>query len=155
METLEAQRDSFGKELTPAVYAVREQKIQELMATGRDRWSSENIADGRQEWSQRTDNSGKDHTKNPGYEANSKAQEGTPSLGALSLSDLETRLLDIEEQLDYWKGVRDTARQNVTECEARIKAAKEVEVATAFAKGSSSRHDREQALRTVERVTAS
>ena len=90
-----------------------------------------------------------------GYQANQKSNEGIPSLGTPTLSDLETQLLDINEALAYWKDVRDAAQTQVAQGETRLKAAREIEVETAFAKGKSARHDRETALNTIERVTVS
>src|SRR5258707_1143739 len=96
---------------TAAQVLEREQKIQQLIAGGRDRWSAENLVDGRPEWSQRITNVSPEYTKDLGYLANQKAHEGIPSLGTPTLSDLETQLLDIDEQLDYWRNIRETAEQ--------------------------------------------
>jgi len=96
-----------------------------------------------------------DYTQNPGYQANVKSNEGVTLLGALTLGDLQTQLDDIHDQLVYWKGVRDAARSTVSQCEERLKAAREMEVETAFAKGRNARYDRETALNTIDRVTVS
>jgi hypothetical protein len=96
-----------------------------------------------------------DYTDSDGYRANQKSNEGIPSLGAPTLSELKFELDNIDDQLEYWKGIREAANATVSQCGARLKAAREIEVETAFAKGRDARHDRETALNTIERVTVS
>jgi len=145
--------------MSTAQVSQREQRIEELVAGGRDRWSAENIVDGRPEWSQRSVDvdTRSDAAKRMTEEQSQRNAEivAQTGVGLPTLQDLEIQLLDLEEQLQYWRDVATTAKRDLEECEDRLKAAKEVEVATAYAKGSSARHDREQALRTIERVTAS
>lgn len=121
-------RDSYGHGLTPVENAAREQKIQELMAGGRDRISAENIADGRPEWSQRFDLSLPNLSKLPNtVKAMEQAARDNARLprNNFTLQDLQIRHDDLNDKLNHWRTVQDAAAASLRRGQNILKEARE------------------------------
>lgn len=116
--TVEVYRDSYGKELTASAHAAREQKVQELVAKGHDRWAAENIADGRPSWSQRVTSDSRVTESEP-YLAVRKHGDAVPQPDRVTLSDLEIRLDDLNAKIAYWLEAK-------SEAEASLKRGKKI-----------------------------
>jgi hypothetical protein len=134
--------------MSTQVFDTREQKIQELMAGGRDRFAAENIADGRPEWSQRVDTSLDDMPNTKKAIEQARRDKRTPgSYFKVTLGDLESQLGNINMQIDHWTDAKEAAAADVLMLEDIASAATEI-----LADAESSRGDRSLAAEKLDRV---
>lgn len=93
-----------------------------------------------------------DYTQSEAYQASKRNNAGAPSLGTPTLSELEELREKIQENIDNWEDVRQSAKLCSESLAAQIEACETLLKDTEGQRGVQVRYDRLDATDTLERI---